>query len=66
MREFFLAHPGWVIVPALLILWGLIELVVALTPTQKDDAVWKVIRSVILALINRIPRKRSGGGYFNK
>ena len=38
------------------------EIVVALTPTKKDEAVFDIIRAI---LRRYIPRLRKGGGTFN-
>ena len=43
-------------------LYVLAELIVALTPTKRDDAIFDIIRSI---LKKYIPRLRKGGGTFN-
>lgn len=62
--EFFLLHPLLVAGLILIPVWGVIELIVAITPTEKDDAAWKRIRKLIFALISLIPRLKKGGGKF--
>ena len=39
------------------------EIVVALTPTKKDDAILDIVRAI---LKKYVPRYRKGGGTFNK
>jgi hypothetical protein len=63
--ESFLEHPGFWTLVILLPLWGIAELIAALTPTEKDDRALKIIRNLFLALLNRIPRIKKGGGKFN-
>ena len=62
--EFFLLHPLLVAGLVLIPVWGIIELIVMITPTEKDDAAWKRTRKLIFALINLIPRLKKGGGRF--
>jgi hypothetical protein len=64
--ESFLEHPVFWSAVFLLPLWGIAELIVALTPTKKDDSALKMFRNFIFALINLIPRLKKGGGTFNK
>jgi len=66
MWEFFMAHPGWVIIPGFFLLWGIVELIVAWTPTGKDDAAWKIVRKWILVFLSFIPRYKKGGGKPNE
>jgi len=59
MWEFVKSNPGL----CLMGVYVAAEIVVALTPTKKDDAVFDIIRA-ILSRYN--PRFRKGGGTFNK
>jgi hypothetical protein len=63
--EFFFEHPLLVIVPVGFLIWGVAELIVALTPTEKDDSALKIIRKFLWAFINLVPRLKKGGGKFN-
>ena len=58
MWEFIKSNPGL----SFLGVYVLAEIVVALTPTKKDDAVFDIIRAV---LKKYFPRLRKGGGKFN-
>jgi hypothetical protein len=58
MWEFVKNNPGL----CLMGVYVLAEVVVALSPTKKDDAVFDIIR----AILNKyIPRFKKGGGTFN-
>ena len=65
MWESFLEHPVFWTAVFLLPLWGIAELIAALTPTEKDNSALKIFRNFILALLNLIPRVKKGGGKFN-
>ena len=59
MWEFVKSNPGL----SLMGVYVAAEIVVALTPTKSDDAVFVIIRAI---LGKYIPRFRKGGGTFNK
>jgi len=59
MWEFIKDNPGL----SLMGLYVVAEIVVALTPTKKDDAVFDIIRAI---LRKYVPRLKKGGGTFNK
>ena len=65
MWQSFLEHPVFWTAVFLLPLWGIAELIAALTPTEKDNSALKIVRNFILALLNLIPRMKKGGGKFN-
>ena len=58
MWEFVKDNPGLCLMGVYIIA----EVVVALTPTKRDDAVFDIIRGI---LKKYIPRFRRGGGKFN-
>lgn len=57
MWEFVKDNPGL----CLMGVYVVAEVIVALTPTKKDDAVFDILRSI---LKKYVPRFRKGGGRF--
>ena len=60
MWEFIKDNPGI----CLVFLYVVAKIVVRVTPTKKDDAIFGPIEAIILRVWLKIPNKKKGGGTF--